>query len=482
MDRDSILKLVSKIKVAKVLEVKKNENSDHLFVTKVNDGSNDFQVVTGAQNVAEGQYVPFLGINETVPGFLIKDGEKLVLEKRVLRGYESQGMLLSGDEIGINDDHEGIFILEGLSDQDIGKSIVDVISGDILEPIFELGENNNLVNERFALITRDIEEIIGEQEIKDILKTRDLKIYWGTAPTGKPSIGYFLPMMKIADFLNAGSEVTILLANIHAYLDNMKTSWELLEHRSDFYKLLITEILNSLKVNTEKLKFIQGTDFQLEKDYTLDVYKIAVQTTVQSVKGAGAEVVKQVENPVLGGLLYPILQALDEEYLNVDIQLGGVDQRKIFMFSRENLPKLGYRKRSYLMNPLVPGLGKSGKMSSSEPNSKIDFDNSDEIITQKISKAYSVDGEVEGNGLLSLMRFIVFRMLDGRPFVVERDEKWGGDLEIETYDQLEDLFVSKKLSSADLKPAVAREIINIVAPIRTKLLENSELVKKAYPQ
>lgn len=482
MDRESILNLVSKIKVVKVLEVKKNENSDHLFVTKVTDGSVEHQVVTGAQNVAEGQYVPFLGIGETVPGFLIKDGERLVLEKRVLRGYESQGMLLSGDEIGINNDHDGIFVFDGLTDSDIGKSIVDVLDRDKLNSIFELGRDNNSIHERFALITRDIEEIIGEDEIKEILKTRDLKIYWGTAPTGKPSIGYFLPMMKIADFLNAGCEVTILLANIHAYLDNMKTSWELLEHRSEFYKLLITEILNSLNVNTEKLRFIQGTDFQLEKDYTLDVYKIAVQTTVQSVKGAGAEVVKQVENPVLGGLLYPILQSLDEEYLNVDIQLGGVDQRKIFMFSRENLPKLGYRKRSYLMNPLIPGLAKGGKMSSSEPNSKIDFDNSDEIILQKINKAYSIDGEVEGNGLLSLMRFIVFRKLNGLPFIINRDEKWGGDLEIKSYEELEELFVSKKLSSVDLKPAVAREIMNIVSPIRTKLLENGELVKKAYPQ
>ena len=50
----------------------------------------------------------------------------------------------------------------------------------------------------------------------------------------------------------------------------------------------------------------------------------------------------------LSGLLYPLLQALDEQYLDVDIQFGGVDQRKIFTYAEETLPKIGYRKRAHL--------------------------------------------------------------------------------------------------------------------------------------
>jgi tyrosyl-tRNA synthetase len=55
--------------------------------------------------------------------------------------------------------------------------------------------------------------------------------------------------------------------------------------------------------------------------------------------------VKQVKNPLMSSLLYPILQALDEEWLGVDAQFGGIDQRKIFMFAREHLPSIGYKKR-----------------------------------------------------------------------------------------------------------------------------------------
>jgi tyrosyl-tRNA synthetase len=60
---------------------------------------------------------------------------------------------------------------------------------------------------------------------------------------------------------------------------------------------------------------------------------------------AGADVVKQVKTPLMSSLLYPILQALDEQWLGVDAQFGGVDQRKIFMFAREHLPAIGYKKR-----------------------------------------------------------------------------------------------------------------------------------------
>ena len=52
-------------------------------------------------------------------------------------------------------------------------------------------------------------------------------------------------------------------------------------------------------------------------------------------KKAGAEVVKQSQNPLISGLLYPGLQGLDEEYLKCDAQFGGIDQRKIFMFAEE---------------------------------------------------------------------------------------------------------------------------------------------------
>ena len=103
------------------------------------------------------------------------------------------------------------------------------------------------------------------KKLKAILKERDLKVYWGTATTGKPHIAYFVPMTKICDFLHAGCEVTILFADLHAYLDNMKAPWELLEKRTIYYELVIKSMLKSIGVPLEKLKFVKGTDYQLSR-------------------------------------------------------------------------------------------------------------------------------------------------------------------------------------------------------------------------
>ena len=68
--------------------------------------------------------------------------------------------------------------------------------------------------ERFTLITRDLQEVLGADSIKAVLEKneRPPRAYWGTAPTGRPHIGYFVPLTKIADFLRAGVEVKVLLA------------------------------------------------------------------------------------------------------------------------------------------------------------------------------------------------------------------------------------------------------------------------------
>ncbi len=338
-------------------------------------------------------------------------------------------------------------------------------------------------DEKYELITKNLKEVVGEEKLKEILKQRDLKLYIGTAPTGKPHLGYFVWILKLGDFLKAECEVTMLFATLHAYLDNMKASWELLKHKTDYYEFIMKEMLKSMNVPLDKLNFVMGKDFQTKPEYTLDMYKLSAIASTRDTQRAGAEVVKQVETPKMSGLLYPILQALDEQYLGVDAQFGGLDQRKIFMFAREFLPKIGYEKRIHLMSPLIPGLSESGKMSSSEPNSKIDFDDSDKIIKKKINKAFSVDGQVEGNGLLAILKHIIFVKLnfEGREFIIDRPKQYGGKITFKTYEEVEKAFASKKLVSVDLKQGLAEEVIKLIAPLRAKIEENKDLYDKAYP-
>jgi len=338
------------------------------------------------------------------------------------------------------------------------------------------------VDERYELITRNLQEVLGEEKLKAVLAERNPRIYWGTATTGKPHVGYFVPMSKIADFLKAGCEVTILFADLHAYLDNMKAPWPLLKLRTDYYEEIIKGMLESVGVSIENLKFVRGSDYQLNKQYTLDVYRLSSLVTEHDAKKAGAEVVKQVDHPLLSGLLYPGLQALDEHYLNVDAQFGGVDQRKIFTFAEKYLPVLGYEKRIHLMNPMVPGLT-GDKMSSSIEDSKIDILDEPNTVKKKLAKAFCAPGEIENNGVLAFCRHAIFPMLHGEKFVINRPEKFGGPIYYANYKDVEEAFGKEELHPGDLKMGVEGFINGLLEPIRKKFQEPKlkELIANAYP-
>ncbi len=337
--------------------------------------------------------------------------------------------------------------------------------------------------QKYDLITRNLQEVVGEEQLKKILSKRNLKVYMGTAPTGKPHLGYFVTIFKLADFLQAGCEVTFLFADLHAYLDNMKSSWALLDKRIKYYELAIKSMLKTIGVPLTKLKFVKGSDYQLKKDYTLDMYKMSALVTTRDTQRAGADVVKQTKTPKMSGLLYPILQSLDEEYLGVDAQYGGMDQRKIFMFAGENLPKIGHKKRIHLLSYLIPGLGKEGKMSSSDPNSKIELDDDSKTIKKKINKAFCTDGVVQGNGLLAILEFIIFPKLekDGKRFVINRPEQYGGKIVYDNYKDVEKDFSNNKLSSIDLKQGLGDELVKFLKPLKKVLDKNKKLEKQAYP-
>ncbi|EHN02267.1 Tys1p [Saccharomyces cerevisiae x Saccharomyces kudriavzevii VIN7] len=297
-------------------------------------------------------------------------------------------------------------------------------------------------------------------------------------------------MTKLAHFLKAGCEVTVLLADLHAFLDNMKAPLEVVNYRAKYYELTIKAILRSINVPIEKLKFVVGSSYQLTPEYTMDIFRLSNIVSQNDAKRAGADVVKQVANPLLSGLIYPLMQALDEHFLDVDCQFGGVDQRKIFVLAEENLPSLGYKKRAHLMNPMVPGLTQGGKMSASDPNSKIDLLEEPKQVKKKINSAFCSPGNVEDNGLLSFVEYVIAPIqelkfgTDHFKFFIDRPEKFGGPI---TYKSLKDMklaFKEEKLSPPDLKIGVADAINELLEPIRQEFANNKEFQEaseKGYP-
>jgi len=335
------------------------------------------------------------------------------------------------------------------------------------------------IEKRLELIKRNTEEILTEEDLRKLLKDKKTPVvYWGTTPTGKPHVGYFFPMLKIADFLKAGFKVKILLADLHAALDNV--SWSILEKHYSYYEKVIPLILGAIGVNTKNLEFIKGSDFQLKPEYMFDVLRMSSFVSAHDANKAASEIVKQGENPRLSGYIYPIMQAIDEQYLNVDVQLGGTDQRKIMVLARENLPKLGYKARVEVMNPLIPGLiGK--KMSSSVEKSKIDLLDNEENVRDKIKNAEFVVDNAD-NGVMGFLKYVIMTIKkdNKEKFVVKRDKKYGGNLTYSDYENIEKDFMNRKLHPLDIKNAVAEEINKLLKIFRDNKKFLDKLAKEAY--
>ena len=305
-----------------------------------------------------------------------------------------------------------------------------------------------------------------------------------------------MPILKIAHFLRAGCVVKILLADIHGFLDNLKAPIELVKHRAEYYRFVIISLLKAVNVPIDQLEFVLGSSYQLSAEYTMDLFRLSSVVTEHDAKKAGAEVVKQVENATLSGLIYPLMQALDEQHLGVDAQFGGVDQRKIFALATETLPKIGYKERAHLMNPMVPGLA-GGKMSSSEPDSKIDVLDTAEVVTRKLKKAHAAPKEVEGNGVISFVEYVLLPVSglknNGEPqFVVERRPKKTENGEEEKQEALvytsiakmKSDYASDVLTPQLLKPAVTAALLDLLAPIQAEMKGSKEwqdIEQKAYP-
>ena len=338
--------------------------------------------------------------------------------------------------------------------------------------------------ERTDLVTRFTEEVIERSEIEALFEAGETpSAYIGYAPTGEMHIGHFTTMRKLADFIEAGVDVTVLVADLHAHLDDAKSPFELLDARSAYYEAAIEAMIEAAGADPGAVSFVRGTEYQLEEPYTMELYRTIADTTLSRAQRAGSEVVRQSENPSLGGLVYTLMQALDVAALEADIAYGGIDQRGIYMLARERLPELGHRKPTCVFAPLLSGLS-GGKMSASQAGSKINLTDDDEAVASKIEGAYCPAGETEENGVLEYLRYLVFPVFEERDetFRVERPEEYGGDLEYDAYDELEPEFVSGELHPADLKPAAATAISDVIDPVRERLLAEPELLEAAYPE
>lgn len=171
IDKD---KGIKKVVVGKIKKIIKHPNADNLVITTTDVGDTELQIVTGAKNIKEGDYIPVALVGARLPG-------GIKIKKGKLRGEVSEGMMCSMSELGIDqqcipeDEKHGIHILN--KEYPLGTDIKDVLNlkGHVIE--FEITPNRpdclsivGMAREAAATLNKkmNIREINIEKEAGDI--------------------------------------------------------------------------------------------------------------------------------------------------------------------------------------------------------------------------------------------------------------------------------------------------------------------------
>lgn len=314
------------------------------------------------------------------------------------------------------------------------------------------------LEDKLALAMRGASEVVTEGELSQLLEKGRITVYCGYEPSGKIHFGHALTVRKLIDFQELGARTIVLLADLHAYL-NDKGPLEEIRKVAEYNK----HCFIALGLDERRTEFLLGSTFQLEPKYSMDVLRMAVETTLLRARRSMDMIARHLENPDVAQVIYPLMQAIDIAWLGVDVAVGGLDQRKVHMVAREKLPALGYRKPVCVHMPLLHGLDGAAKMSSSKGNF-IAVDDEPEVIEEKVKKAFCPPKVPDANPIIEYAEHVVLPALG--KLEVRRPARYGGPIELRDAGELKELYAAGELHPADLKAALAEALIELLAPVR----------------
>jgi tyrosyl-tRNA synthetase len=244
------------------------------------------------------------------------------------------------------------------------------------------------------------------------------------------------------------------------------------------------------------VNIIHGTKLYEEtddywKNFVLFSKQITLARTLRSLTIMGRT---EKDSLDFSQLLYPSMQSVDIKAMDLDIVHAGTDQRKIHMLVREVFPKLGWKVPISVHHHLLPGLSEPvptsttaepdddssdndnkifSKMSKSNPTSSILIHDTHDEIYRKIKKAYCPTKISLNNPVLEIINYVLFHRFD--EFVLERPQKYGGNISYFSYNDLKNDYEQDKIHPMDLKEATVRYLDKIISPIRSYLQNDTPI-------
>ncbi|NMJ86451.1 MAG: tyrosine--tRNA ligase [Thaumarchaeota archaeon] len=328
------------------------------------------------------------------------------------------------------------------------------------------------------VLKEPIEEVVTKDELVNLFNTNSSpRHYIGLEISGLLHLGsLILTGYKINDFIKAGVNCTVFLADWHTYInDKLGGNWDIIAKAANYYA-------DAFKFFCPGVNVVLGSDlYRKTNDYWANMIKFSKQITLTRTLRALTIMGRSEKDRLdFSQLLYPSLQATDIWALDLDIVHAGIDQRKVHMLVREVFPKLGWKVPVGVHHHLLSGLAEpvkmgldddsnmdakiSSKMSKSKPWTSVFIHDCEKSINEKMNKAFCPERVVENNPILELVRHIIFH--EYKEFTVERSAKYGGSIAFGSYREVEEAFVNKKLHPQDLKQTVGKYLNEIIEPVR----------------
>ena len=328
---------------------------------------------------------------------------------------------------------------------------------------------------RVDLVVRHTAEVLTTEEVEALLQRNDRpRAYIGFEPSGALTVAHLITARKIIDLADAGLDVTVFLADWHAWInDKLGADLERIRASGRYMQAAFT----SLGADPSRVRYRWASELTGSPDYWARVLRVARTTSLARTKRAMSIMGRSEEEGSMdtAKLFYPSMQTADIFELPVDLAYGGMDQRRAHVLAREvahqyhwpvpvaiHTPLLSSLKGAGRMDPTEGGLER--KMSKSDPTSGIPIPAPRATIAERVASAFCPAKEVEGNPIVEVVRYIVFPW-EGR-FDVPRPAKFGGPLAFETAAAFLEAWTAGNLHPQDLKGAVVDVLDRRLEPTR----------------
>ena len=291
------------------------------------------------------------------------------------------------------------------------------------ERIKELSDKNR---KRLYLMIGDVEESVGIEHIVDCLADETsmagdgvIRCYVGFEPSGKAHIGWKVLSLQLKRMLEADANVLIFLADWHAWVnDKFGGNMEDIQKTAVYMEETFRALLDYPEEGDGpgQLRFYWASQLMDSGDYWARVLRCSKGATLPMVRKTftimGRDEASSDHD--LSKFYYPAMQAADIFELNIDVAIGGMDQRKAHMFMRDMASKWNWKKATCLHTPILSSLKASGvrmdsfdhKMSKSDPNGALLLHDTLEKVQKKMKKAY-LDPEDEQSPVYELAEHVV---------------------------------------------------------------------------